>query len=73
MKRSMIKCGITALLVIVGMLYIIAAGSDSAEAADTNIRSKGNLILKNGEKIAFYADDIYYLRHEIELLLNEIN
>lgn len=65
MKKS--KYIIMAALIIAIVLFNLGV----AEAA-TGISSKGNFVLENGDKAAFYADDVNYLKSEIEGLFNEI-
>lgn len=77
MKRAFFK-GAGQTLVIAGiggiaaaLIISIAVSANEVEAA-TGISSKGNFILENGDRVAFYTDDINYLKSEIEELFNEI-
>lgn len=58
-------------IIVSGALYT-AVVDNISEAADASIGSKGNFILEDGEKVAFYSSDVSYLQHEIEKLFNEI-
>ncbi len=61
-------------LVLVGAVcasgLLLGAGG-SARAEEEAIRSRGNLVLREGEEVAVYAGDIRYLQEELDRLYAE--
>lgn len=65
MKRKRLILFAVISLVFVGIV------STNVSAADSGVRSRGNLVLDNGQ-IAIHAADIDYLQSEVEALFREL-
>lgn len=65
------------ILVISAVSIIVTAivashGYVNAAAVSNTIRSRGNLVLGDGDAMAIYSKDIQYLQDELDMLYREL-
>lgn len=56
---------------VCALCAILAVGG-SARAEEESVRSRGSIVLRTGDEVAVYAEDIRYLRGELDALYEEI-
>lgn len=59
-------------IIIVAAICVGVVGIMGTASATESVKSKGNFIVVN-EQAEFYAEDVRYLKQEIESLFDEIN
>ena len=53
-------------------LGFVTGAQGSVRAEEGAVRSRGNLVLREGEGVAVYAGDIRYLQEEVDRLYAEL-